>query len=531
MALFQKRSREEIERDRILNQEFATLRYKSFAEAIKGEASVGSNDFKVTTIVFPEEREIVVLTMEGKIFLARDTARPVDLATFLFWSDLPAETKSAILMLAHDVPLNEHILGAVAEKTPEALPAIRGAINDATAEAVSYALKNFDSYLSIDTNVALKAPRAMKILGGYGIPFDRIESLVKQTDDERAQAEAALRLADKNYSEVLLNLKKESFVDDTYEGRFLLAAAEVDCSLQDAWDQSAGFSWVAILEKLQELVANEIVELKFPQVRAALPDNFEVVMSYEKLFRVTKGMNAELEPLVAQVFVVSSDLETALRLAEENAILENRVREIEDHLIKVLLTEEYETFEDLSPITQDAVRVLVLDRQQNNAKRAAVLHKLQALVLVESELPVEQEFKKVLNAKLSGIEGATDVVPRIEHEPTTSSFEQIDEPVEFNYRDGLIVHIDGEPIVQEIHEDAEVDDIHAELTFDPAIAFDTHPAPTYGSKFDLGHYQEVDIRQLNDHLERMKAETAFFTQLSKFAQGAKAIEAGFRDRA
>lgn len=524
MALFNKPSKEDIERDRILSQEFATLRYTSFVEAIKGEASIGSNDFKVTTAVFPEGHEIVFLTMEGKIFLARDAARPVNLSTFLFWSDLPQETKSTILMLAHDIPLNEHILSTVAEKTPEALPAIRGAINDATAEAVSYAVKNFDSYISIETEVALKVPRAMKILGGYGIPFDKIESTVAELDKDREDIERVLKLTGRDYSEVTISLLQEGVEDDTYEGRFLIAAAEVDCTLQDAWDQSAGFSWQAILEKLQELVGKEIIEIKFPVVNTALPADFEVVMSYEKLFRITKHIGKELVPLVEKIFVVSSDLDTAIALAEENDQLEERVLEIENNLIRTLRQEEYESFEGLSPIAQDSVRVLILDRQQTNTKREQILSKLKELLIVDTDTPIENEFKRVLNNKLDGIAAATDLIPRVEHEEDASHFAEVDEPVEFNYRDGHIVEINGEVTVQEIPHGAEVDEHILEPVFDPAATFDTHPLP-YESNFDLGPAVAPDLEALSEHLDKLKAQAQVFREYARLMNGPRALEA------
>lgn len=443
-----RKNTQDIERDRILAPELSTIRYKTFMEAIHGEASVGSQDYKVITFNFSEDRSIVFLTMRGKIFLARDNARPVELHNFLYWSDLPEEVKSQVQLLSHDSPLNEHVLSIVSDRASAATSVLRGAIRDSTEEAIVYVTENFDSYVSIETEVASKPPAAVKLLSNQGFPFEKLEKIADDVVKTRENLKRMLGISDFPSSNVTLHLSK-TVADDTYEARFIMGAADVDCTLEDMWDQSAGFNWQSILEKLLELVTNEAIVLGIPKDFEELPSDFVVSMSYEKLFKLTKHISEDLTDLTKRVFVVSADLDMALRIVEDNHELEEKLTEIEDFLISTVVKEKYNHFGDLDDEAQANVRVLVLERREVNAKRAALLEKLYGLIVDDTTSTVDDELRKLIAAKMRGISGATDVIPFATDESFESDFDIPAEPPIFNFRDGEIIVVNGESKVRE----------------------------------------------------------------------------------
>lgn len=504
MALFGKNS-QSVERDRMLNQEFVTIRYTSLLEAFHGESSTGSQDYKVITFTFPEDRKIVFLTMRGKVFLARDSARPVNLKNFLYWSDLSEEIKSSILVLTQDAPLNEHVLAIVADRVPKALSVLRGVINDFTTEAIIYVAKHFDDYVSIETDVAGKAPAAMKLLGNQGISFERIEKIVSNADFARENLEKMLGISGVSSEKVALSIVDQEKTDDTYEGRFVFGAAEADCTLEETWEQSSGFSWQSVLEKLQELVSKELVAVKVQENFEELPSDFEVKMSYEKFFRLTKNLQGDLKPLVEKVFVVSADLDLALRLTEDNRILEERVLEVEDNLIRSLVKEKYADFDDLPEEIQASVRVLILDRQEANDKREEILKRLQNLIVTDTHSAVDDQLYSSLDLKLAGVRDATYEVPAIDvAEEIDTNFSIPEEEIDFNFRDARIVDHDGESVVEEFEPGEDADEnLESPMESFTSLAFEEKPRILRNSRFDL----ETDLDELNEHLKRMAVKT------------------------
>jgi len=492
MALFNK-NKEDSERDRILGQEIKNIRYVSLTEALEGEISINSKDAKITYFTFPNERVFTVISASGQVLLARDSERPVDLTSYLYWSDLSETSKSNVLVLASGNPLNEGIIGVVNSRVPEATPTLKKAIYDTTLEALKVIFDEFGTYETIDTEI-YKNNEVVKLLSNQGFDLDTVETTVIAAQNRAEELERLLGIA-VGYSYAKLSETQLSPGElITPEDKLVYAAANADATIEDTLVIASGFRWVTVLQKIHDLVEAGIISIEIDAPFEALPDSFEILHPYEKLFRLTHELSSELEPLVERVFDISGDRELALKLAQDNATLELRVLEVEDMLIRKLKGEVYDDFQDLDAEIQDSVRVLILDRESANEKRTAILTRLKALTLDDTETIADDQLRELIGLKLVGIEVATNKLPHFEPDLSNNHFDVPDEEPSFNFNDArLIQNSEGEFQVEEIETHEGLDEDEDALAIHELVHL-------VNSEAEPVVPNELDLDQLDSHL-------------------------------
>ncbi len=491
MALFNK-NKENSERDRILGQEIKNVRYVSLTEALEGEISINSKDAKITYFTFPNERVFTVISAAGQILLARDSERPVDLSSFLYWSDLSEASKSTVLMLSGGNPLNEGIIAAVNAKAPEAIPTLKKAIYDTTLEALKVIFDEFDTYELIDTEL-YKSNEVVKTLSNQGFDLSTVETTIVSSQNRVEELERLLGVTVGYNFAKLREASVPNFELVTPEEKLAYAAANADATLNDTIEISSGFRWVNILQRVHELVEAGIINVEIDAPFEALPDSFEVLHPYEKLFRLTHELTSDLEPLVLKVFDLSGDLELVTKLAQDNSTLEARVLEVEDMLIRELKGEIYEDFDDLEHDVQGSVRVLLLDRESANEKRASILKRIKDLTLDDSETIADDQLRELIGLKLIGIEQATNQLLYFDADLSETNFEVPEEQPSFKFNDARLVKTaEDEFQVEEIEHTGE------ELVEEDTLAI--HELVTLVNSEAVVPAVELDLDELDRHL-------------------------------
>lgn len=504
MALFSKEKRIS-DREKFLGQELKSTRYDNLADALVNEVSLGSQDSKFTRLTFPEAREIIILTAAGKIILARDSSRPVLLSDFLYWTELTADDKSALLILANDTPLNENHLAGIASEAPDALTVIHKAILDSTQEALLYAHRNFDSYETIDTDL-FRNPEVVEQLSPQGIDLLAVAELMESSDFREGELQRILAIAAIEPEELQLVRNSEG-KNVTYlpEKRFVLAAAEAEATLADIYVISSGFRWLNVLQRLHELVEEDLVNIKTTGLSDALPDDISIQRPHEVIFHLTLDVEEPLDELVESVFSFSGDIDLAKSLAEKNSILEERVFEIEDWIIRELATEEYETFDDLPEDFQISLRGLILERREINEKRQQFLERLANLILEDSQSTEDELLREKIHLKLRGISLAVDKLP-ISHESVEDSgFQLAEDKPEFNFNDGRIIQAgDGESAVEHLAEIPEEEVLEEEqVDLEELIKLALEENPLAAAQAKITENAPVDLDLLDEHIARL----------------------------
>lgn len=507
MGLFQKEKKIS-DREKLLGQELSNARYNSLPSALIGELSIGSLDSKITKISFPNEREIVVLSNAGKIILARDSARPVNLSAFLYWTDLSAADKSTVLLLANDSPLNENLLGPIALKAPDTLNVIRKAILDSTFEALLYAHREFDSYTAIHTDL-YRNPDVIKQLDPQGIDAQELESLLRRTVLREEELQKILGIAGIPAHELKLERGLGSDAGEVYvlEKRFVIAAAEAEANLADTYEISSGFRWVSVLQRLYELIEDKTVRIEITSAVEALPSEIVIQRPHEKIFHLTLDVESSLEALVDSVFEFSGDLELARKLASDNGILEERIFEIEDWIIRELATEDYDDFDDLPEDFQISLRGLLLERREINGKRVEMLQRLSSLIIEDAHSTEDDQLRERIASKLKAIALAVDNLPSSHEEVAESDFHLAEEKPEFNFNDGRIVQDDsGSLQVQHLEhgEGIEEEEEPAHVDLEEMIKLAVEKEREDAEELPVKPlYSPVDTALLEDHLARL----------------------------
>lgn len=505
MALFKKEKRIS-DRERLLGQELKHSRYSNLADALINEVSLGSQDSKFTRVTLPDEREIIILTADGQIILARDSHRPVILSDFLYWTDLSASAKSTLLLLANDTPLNENLLSAIALKEPDALPVIHKAILDSTHEALLYLHRNFESYESIDTDL-FRNPDVVKQLSPQGIDLLEVAQIVESNDFREDELRRILAIADVAPEDLQL-VRDSQEKSGTYlpEKRFVLAAAEAEANLADTYAIASGFRWVNVLQRLHELVEEDLVNVKITVVSDALPDEIVIQRPHEVIFHLTLDVDEPLDDLVESVFSFSGDIDLAKSLSEKNTILEERIFEIEDWIIRELATEEYEDFDDLPEDFQISLRGLIMERREINEKRQQFLERLASLIIDDVQSTEDELLREKIDLKLRGISLATDKLPASHESVENSGFHLAEDKPEFNFNDGRIVQAgDGESAVEHLEEISEEEFTKEEeqVDLEEMIKLALEENPLSAPETREVKSAPVDLDLLDEHIARL----------------------------
>lgn len=502
MALFSKEKRIS-DRERLLGQELKRSRYNNLADALVNEVSLGSQDSKFTRITFAEDREIIILSAAGKIILARDSHRPVILSDFLYWTDLSASAKSTLLLLANDTPLNENLLSAIALKEPDALAVIHKAILDSTHEALLYAHRNFETYETIDTDL-FRNPDVVKQLSPQGIDLLEVAQTVESNDLREDELRRILAMADVAPEDLQL-IRDSHEKSGTYlpEKRFVLAAAEAEANLADTYAIASGFRWVSVLQRLHELVEEDLVNVKITTISDALPDEIVIQRPHEVIFHLTLDVEEPLDTLVESVFSFSGDIDLAKSLAEKNTILEERIFEIEDWIIRELATEEYQDFDDLPEDFQISLRGLILERREINEKRQQFLERLGALIIDDVQSTEDELLREKIELKLRGIGLATDNLPASHESVEDSGFHLAEDKPEFNFNDGRIIQAgDGESAVEHLEEavDDEIVTEEDQVDLEEMIKLALEENPLAAPPVQEVSSVPVDLDLLDEHI-------------------------------
>lgn len=505
MALFKKEKRIS-DRERLLGQELKRSRYSNLADALINEVSLGSQDSKFTRVTLPDEREIIILTAAGQIILARDSHRPVVFSDFLYWTDISASAKSTLLLLANDTPLNENLLSAIALKEPDALPVIHKAILDSTHEALLFLHRNFETYESIDTDL-FRNPDVVKQLSPQGIDLLEVAQIVESNDFREDELRRILAMADVAPEDLQL-VRDSQEKSGTYlpEKRFVLAAAEAEANLADTYAIASGFRWVNVLQRLHELVEEDLVNVKITDVSDALPDEIVIQRPHEVIFHLTLDVDEPLDSLVESVFSFSGDIDLAKSLAEKNTILEERIFEIEDWIIRELATEDYEDFDDLPEDFQISLRGLIMERREINEKRQQFLERLASLIIDDVQSTEDELLREKIDLKLRGISLATDKLPASHESVEDSGFHLTEDKPEFNFNDGRIVQAgDGESAVEHLEEVSEEEFVeeeeHVDLEEMIKLALEENPLSAPAAQEVKS--APVDLDLLDEHIARL----------------------------
>lgn len=454
MGLFNRRQPKETDKERFLGAKLHETRYESLQELVIGEVSLNSADSKVVSISFPDERVVKIWVADNKVIAAIDTSNPVDLREFLYWIDASDGAKSILIT-------------EVKELTPEAIPSISSLApalyddflsyaNDYTFETLKWADANLASYTSVDTQI-FKLKRVTSALKD-GVSITEIATTLQARRKEEDKLAQLIGLAGIPYDAAMLSYMVQSYLGETPEERFILAAADAGSSLQDAFDLADGFSVLNLLKAVHELDEKHVISISFTTDELSqLPDLTDApIKPYERIF-VPTDMGDDMSTLAEAVFEQSAWREAAMDLVSDNSKLEERINVIEEKLIKELAQESFAEFQDLPGDVQASVRLLLNEREAHNNKRTAILEKIRENILVHDYRP-DAELTELIDLKLRYIAAAVIRFTLDELSVADNDFE-IDEPeLEFQFKDGVIeTDPNGEPFIREVADDEELD--------------------------------------------------------------------------
>lgn len=472
MGLFGK-SKKNTEKERLLSPELAQTRYDSLSGALMGEFALGSQDTKVATITFPEERIVRVFFSAGKIIFAHDTASPVNLATYLYWTSLTEQEKIALIQLDEGEGFDEVLLESIDPKFTNPLRALSKLALDYTRQVLIDLDSDFSQYESISSEIQ-KHDTLVEILYSDAIDLVTVSSMIDKSRHFEHELLKQLKIADEDFNEVLLRrIKIYDEEDIVPELSFILTAADTEVSLQEVRDISNGFLWTNVLTILADLTDQGYIIVGDEEVMMALPSGVTIRHQYEEVFTITQHMRDEpLSGLTSTVFEYSEHGEEVHALVQDNKTLEKRVAEIEEALIRELKSEDYHVYSDLPELMQVSVKALLTERAEINKKRQSIFERIESLILKESNTREDEALRESLRKKLLGIKVAVDHLPVEKTEEIDTSFDLQGDDVEFSYDDGQIIETDdgsAEIVTIKRHPEAEDDD-ETELSLEDLIS-------------------------------------------------------------
>lgn len=459
MGLFGK-NKKNVEKERLLSPELAQTRYDSLSGALMGEFALGSQDTKVATVTFPDERIVRVFFSAGKIIFAHDTASPVNLATYLYWTSLTEEEKIALIQLDDGSGFDETILEAIDPKFSNPLRVLSKLALDYTRQVLIDLAADFSEYETISSGIQ-KHDTLVEVLYSDAIDLVAVSSMIEKSEHFEHELLKQLKIADEDFSEVLLRRIKSYDEDDIVpELSFILTAADTEVSLQEVRDISDGFLWTNVLTILADLADQGYIIVGDEEVMMALPSGVTIRHQYEEVFTLTQHMRDEpLSGLTSTVFEYSEHSEEVHELVQNNKTLEKRVAEIEEALIRELKSEDYSVYEDLPELMQVSVKALLSERAEINKKRQAIFEQIDSLIIKESTTREDEALRESLRKKLLGIKVAVDHLPVDKAEEIDTSFDLQDEDISFSYDDGEIVERgDGSVDIVKVESSRESDD-------------------------------------------------------------------------
>lgn len=447
MGLFNRRPPKDSDKERFLGAKLTEARYDSLQNLVIGEVSLNSDDSKVVTITFGEDRIVKLWVSEDRVIAATDSGKPVDFREFLYWINASDGLKS-------------NLISNVKELGPEALPSIEslapalydsflGYSNDYMIETLKWASANFDSYTSVDTQI-FKLKRVTDAFANAGITITTIDDSLSSRKKEEETTDRLIGIAGVDHSTVILSFGKNRAYDaSTPEESFILAAAEADSNLEDALELGNGFSVLALLETVKNLSDLHAIEITFATDSSTqLPDLTDGPLKpYERIFVPTE-LGAPLYELAEEVFAQSAWREAILDIAQDNEKLEHRITVIEDKLINELADESFVEFVELPGDVQASVRLLLNEREAHNEKRTAILKKIRENILVE-----EEALTTLIDEKLAAIALAVVRFDLIDLSTVENDFDIDEQELEFKFNDGVIQRdANGDPFIREIAE-------------------------------------------------------------------------------
>lgn len=511
MPIFNRAKQEELEKEKLLNHELTDLKYTSLQEALLGEISLNSNDAKITRFLFPYERVIALISFHNKIVFARDTAADLEIAPLLYWTKLK-ESETAAILRSPEARLNEDLFKEKFVNFSEDVEAFFRKISlNYTLTSLQSLFEDISSYISVETAIYPSTEAIVKFLSEEnGLPITSIDSILAKRKDMTHKIEQLIGI-DVPYSSVVLRNELFGFTEfESEEEKMVYAASEADATLQDIEDIARGFSWIDILKSVYKLQSKEIIRVEFPDEKEELPEVFEIQKPYEKIFRLTESLDSDLSELVEKVFQISSDKDLAVSLAKNNDLLEDRIFEIENTLIKKLKAENYHSFLELDPEIQDSIRVLVLDRTEANQKRKLILEKIDSLLIDDPEDNLDAKLKNTISLKLDGISAAVDEIPELEVETDKNSFHIPEDEPDFNFNDARLVEDeDGNLSVEEIEDVEEEEELEDALALEEIV--DLANSVHHISEEEVAPVPfEIDFDSLEKHLRKLSEEKPAF---------------------
>jgi len=457
MGLFDRKSSKSKDKERLLGAKLADVRYTSLQELLIGEASLNSDDAKLVTIHFDDERTVKVWVAEDKVIGAVDSAHTVSFREFLYWIDAPAVVKSELITKVRELAPTTLPLAVGLPSVQENVALkdlLRSHVTVSGVEALLEAAKLIANYRSVETSI-FKTQSVVAELTPYGISLTALDEKLSGVRKLEHEASQVLGITEYERYEVLLGLGKKAGSPDSPEEKFILAAANAGSNLDEALELGDGFSKLELLRALRRLVDLGEVELSYTvEDDLELPELLSVpVKPYERVFTPT-AIGDSLLPAVEKLFANSDWRESALALATDNEKLEDRVNAIEDQLIKELADEEFVAFAELPGDVQASVRLLLKEREAHNGKREAILKRLQEDVLV-----AENEVSPLIAEKLAGIAQAGIHFDFSDVTPGTHDFELDEQELEFNAKDAVIgTDANGDPFIRDLAEGEEVEE-------------------------------------------------------------------------
>ena len=439
MGLFKSRPKKESDKERFLGVKLSEVRYNSIQELVIGEVSLNSDDSKLITINFEDERVVKIWVASDKVIAATDSVNPVDFRKFLFWIEASDGLKSILISEAKELAPDS--LPSISTLAPALYKSFIGYSHDYTIEVLNWVESHFGTYTDVDTQI-FKLPRLVDALANNGIDSRKIYEAIIDRREAELELNRLIGIAGVDYKEVMLELLNTAYVARTPEARLVLAASEAGSSLYDTFDLSTGFSHLKLLQVIKELGDSDVIDVSFnSDSDSELPElTGRPIKPYERVF-VPTDLGQPLKELSEVVFAQSAWLDSVRDLVTDNATLEDRIAEIEDKLIQELSDESFVEFAELSGSVQVSVSLLLNEREAHNNKRVAILEKILENILVR-ESALDAKLQEVIDEKLAYIAAAiicfelVDLTPAgRDNEVFVSTFEEHEEFANFESED------------------------------------------------------------------------------------------------
>lgn len=448
MGFFDRFSSKDKAKERFLGAKLSESRYSSLEELVIGEVGLNSADSKLITITFSDEKDIKIWVTEDKIIAASFSERPIELREFLYWFEASEGTKS--VLISEIGILTPDALPSVSSLAPQVFDTIVSYIADYMNESLKWANENFDSYLTVDTEI-FKLPRVIGALTPRGIRTGELTSSLFAIAEQEEQTAKLIGIAGVDRSKVLFAINNLT-TPVTPEEKVIVSAAQSASNLEETIELANGFSTSKLLNTAFQLAENDVIDISIASDATwELPELSEMPLKpYENIF-IPTSLGEDITELSEQVFAQSSWLDSIRAMVSDNNALERRIAEIEEKLIKLLAEESFAEFADLPEDAQSSIRLLLNEREAHSEKRHELLSSIKSQILVQ-QYEIDEKLDGLIDTKLEGIEEAAVkielVTPAFEIE---NDFDLDEHAPEFNFNDGVIeTNDDGETFIREI---------------------------------------------------------------------------------